>query len=123
MCKILWILFASVLVVGATTFVYADEFKKLARDLKSGNEAAKLKAVEALGESRDMRALKPLLDALKDDSALVQRHATAALRNLARVLSDAYRIMEWWFRDLLDKLGILLEDDLLTTEKRALNLV
>jgi HEAT repeat protein len=115
--RVLCVLLTSLLVVGAMTTSHGDEFQRLIQDLRSSDEASRMKAVKALGQSGEMRALNPLLEALKDDSALVREHALEALRNLVKVLSDVYRLMRWWFQDLLNRLGISPQERVIPVEK------
>ena len=117
MSRVLCVLLASLLVVGAITASHGDEFQRLIQDLRSTDEETRMKAVKALGESGEMRALKPLLEALRDDSVVVREHALEALRNLVKVLSDVYRLMRWWLQDLLNRLGVSPQEQGIPVEK------
>jgi HEAT repeat protein len=61
----------------------------------------RLQALQALGKSGDIRALPPLLAAIKDQNATIREYAVAALRVLAQTLHSVYRAVTQWIREWL----------------------
>ena len=58
------------------------EFERLRRALKAGGIGERMKAIRALGESRDGRAVRPLIAVLQNENGFVWQAAAAALGKL-----------------------------------------
>jgi hypothetical protein len=84
----------------------ADDLNRLLHDAASGSQAIRLQALQALGNSGDVRALQPLLTALDDRDPTIRSCAIAALRALARTLDGIYRTIAQWINTLLASLQI-----------------
>ncbi|GIX45895.1 MAG: hypothetical protein KatS3mg131_0106 [Candidatus Tectimicrobiota bacterium] len=83
----------------------ADEVARWLEEAHSPELAVRLRALAALGESGDPRAVPPLLAALHDAHPSVRECAVAALQALVRTLRTAYRALAQWLEDLLAALG------------------
>ena len=83
----------------------ADEVERWLRDASSPKLQVRLQALRALGESGDIRAVKPLLTALHDDNSTIRECAVAALHSLVRALQGAYSTVVQWIEGLLATLG------------------
>jgi HEAT repeat protein len=83
----------------------ADEIDRLIHAAASGSPQERLQALKALGDSGDLRALQPLLVALRDDNTTIRAGAIAALQVLARTLKGLYRMVARWIEELLLVLG------------------
>ena len=79
----------------------ADEIDRLTTAAITGSYAVRLQALNALGQSGDMRALPPLLAAVKDQNIAIREQAIAALRALAQRLHGVYRVVAQWIEELL----------------------
>ena len=84
----------------------ADEIDRLVRDATSGSPQVRQQALKALGQSGDLRALQPLLAALRDDEPTIRDCAIAALQALARGLKAVYHTVAVWVEELLISLGV-----------------
>lgn len=84
----------------------ADNFSRLLNDATSGPQEVRLQALQALGNSGDIRALQPLLTALDDQDPTIRSRAIAALRALARTLDGIYRTIVQWINTLVASLQI-----------------
>ena len=84
----------------------ADDFNHLRHDAATGSQEVRLRALQALGNSGDIRALQPLLTALDDRDPTIRSHAIAALRALARTLDGIYRTIAQWINTLVASLQI-----------------
>jgi HEAT repeat protein len=94
----------SVFILGLSA-ASADEVERWLREAASPQLQVRLQALRALGESGDVRAVKPLLTALHDDNATIRDCAAAALRSLVRALQGAYETVVQWIEGLLATLG------------------
>lgn len=84
----------------------ADDFNRLRHDATSGSQEIRLQALQALGNSGDIRALAALLTALDDQDPTIRSCAVAALRALARTLDGIYRTVAQWINTLVASLQI-----------------
>jgi len=84
------------------------------RQLKSGNQQTRRRAVKGLGRSRDPRAIDPLMAALNDGSYLVRQEAARALGEIG----DARAV-----RSLVNLIGESFQHALVTTAVGALEKV
>jgi HEAT repeat protein len=97
--------FLTVLLLTHTTgLVNADQLRPLINDLKSPDTEAVVKALKRLGESGDIRAVPPLIDALHDERGVVRQYAVEALQHLVRALDDGYIVVKRWLRSLINRL-------------------
>ena len=97
--------FLTVLLLTHTTgLVNADQLRPLIDDLKSTDTEATLNALKRLGESGDIRAVQPLIDALHDERGVVRRYAVEALQHLVRALDDSYIAVKRWLQSLINRL-------------------
>ena len=101
---IVWVFLAALLWTHTTGLVNADQLRPLINDLKSTDTEAALKALKRLGESGDIRAVAPLIDALHDERGVVRQYAVEALQHLVRVLDDGYIVIKRWLRSLINRL-------------------
>jgi HEAT repeat protein len=96
---------ASILLIccfcGGWSAAAADELDRLTTEATTGSYEVRLQALKALGKSGDIRALPPLLAAVKDQNAVIREQAIAALRTLAQTLHGIYRAVAQWIRELL----------------------
>jgi hypothetical protein len=113
----LWILLAALLLTSDISPAYADRLRPLIDDLKSADVETALKAISALGESGDIRAVSPLLDALRDERAAVRQSAAEALQHLVRALDDVYLVVKRWLQALINKLRLDPSGDVITVEQ------
>jgi HEAT repeats len=97
----------------------ADQLQPLLDDLTSADMNTRLKAITALGESGEVRAIPPLIAALNDEHDVIRQYAAEALQNLARVLDDAYAVVKRWLHSLINKLRLDSTGDVLTVERRG----
>lgn len=84
----------------------ADNLDRLLHDATSGTPHVRLKALQALGNSGDVRAVQPLLAALQDLDPTIRSCAIAALQSLVRTLQGVYDAVAQWLDALLASLGI-----------------
>ncbi len=82
--------------------------ERLIQEATSGSGAKRLQAVEALGNSDDLRALQPLLGLLSDVDPLIRKHAIKALQTLTQSLKQIYAHLAQWIDSLLLRLDIYL---------------
>jgi HEAT repeat protein len=78
---------------------------RLIREATSAPLPVRQQALQALGNSGDLRALQPLLVALQDDSPTIRQCAAAALRALARTLQGVYQVVAHWIESVIIALG------------------
>jgi HEAT repeat protein len=93
---------------GGGSAVAADEIDRLTTEATTGSYAVRLQALHALGKSGDIRALPPILAAVKDPNAAIRDQALAALRALAQSLHGVYRAVAQWIKELLATLPSVL---------------
>jgi len=86
---------------GGWSAAAADEIDRLTTEATTGAYEVRLRALHALGKSGDIRALPPLLAAVKDQNAAIREQAIAALRALAQTLHGVYRAVAQWIKELL----------------------
>ena len=86
---------------GGQSWATADEMDRLITEATSGAYEVRLQALNALGKSGDIRALPPLLEAVKDQNATIREQAIAALRSLAQTFHGLYRAVARWIEELL----------------------
>ena len=81
----------------------ARGIEPLVHDLRTGDEATRVRAVLALGHSGDAQAVEALRHALHDESQLVRMHALQAFKHLLRMLAHTSRLVTHWLDELLDR--------------------
>ena len=113
----LWILLAALLLTSDISPAGAERLRPLLDDLKSADVETALKAISELGESGDIRAVSPLLDALRDERAAVRQSAAEALQHLVRALDDVYSVVKRWLQALINKLRLDPSGDVITVEQ------
>ncbi|HSF31406.1 MAG TPA: HEAT repeat domain-containing protein [Candidatus Tectomicrobia bacterium] len=111
------VLLAALLLASAISPVYADQLRPLIDDLQAKETDTTLKAIKGLGESGDLRAVPPLLDALYDHRGVVRRHALEALHHLVQTLDEVYIVVKRWLQSLLNKLRLDPADEVITVER------
>ena len=89
----------------SSSIASASDIERWLRDASSPKLQVRLQALRALGESGDIRAVKPLLTALHDDNSTIRECAVAALRSLVLALQGAYDTVVQWIEGLLATLG------------------
>jgi HEAT repeat protein len=111
------IFLAVLLLTSAIDLAHADRLPPLIDALKSADTATKLNAIKGLGESGDIRAVPPLVEALHDEREVVRQYAAEALQNLVSVLDDVYGVVKRWLQSLLNKLRLHPADEVITVEQ------
>jgi HEAT repeat protein len=112
-----WIFLVPLLLTGATRLADADQLRPLINDLKSADTEIALKAITGLGASGDIRAVPPLLDALRDERGVVRRSAVEALQHLVRALDDVYIVVKRWLQSLINKLQLDPSGEVITVDQ------
>jgi HEAT repeat protein len=112
-----WFLLAATLLANSIGPAYADQLRPLLNDLKSADTATVLKAIEGLGESGDIRAVPPLLEALRDKRGVVRQYTVEALQHLVQALDDGYLVVKRWLQSLINRLRLDPADDVITVEQ------
>jgi hypothetical protein len=82
----------------------AHGIESLVHDLRTGDEATRVRAVLALGHSGDAHAVEVLRDALHDESPLVRQYALQAFKHLLLMLAQTSRLVTQWLDALLERL-------------------
>jgi HEAT repeat protein len=82
----------------------ARGIEPLVHDLRTGDEATRVRAVLALGHSGEAQAAEVLREALHDESQLVRQHALHAFKHLLLRLAQTSRLVTQWLDDLLERL-------------------
>jgi HEAT repeat protein len=95
---------AMLLLTYSIGLVNADQLRPLINDLKSTDTEAALKALKRLGQSGDIRAVPPVIDALHDERDVVRQYAVEALQHLIRSLDGGYIAVKRWLRALIKRL-------------------
>jgi HEAT repeats len=113
----LWVLLAALLLTSNTSWAYADQLRPLINNLKSADVETALQAITELGESGDIRAVSPLLDALRDERDVVRQSAAEALQHLVQALDDVYIVVKRWLQALINKLRLDPSGDVITVEQ------
>ncbi len=112
---------AALLLTHMLGLVDADQLQPLIDDVKSAETATALKAIKGLEDSRDIRALPPLLAALRDERGVVRQYAVEALQHLVRTLDTVYYVAKRWLQSLIDQLRSDPSDSVVTTVRRPLD--
>jgi HEAT repeat protein len=116
------IFLAALLLAHITGPADADQLRPLIDDLQSVETETALKAIKGLGESGDIRAVPPLLAALRDERGVVRQYAVEALQHLVRTLDKVYFVAKRWLQSLIDQLRSDPSDGVVTTARRPLDL-
>jgi HEAT repeat protein len=95
----------------------ARGIEPLVHDLRTGDEATRVRAVLALGHSSDPQAVEVLRHAVHDESQLVRKHALQALKHLLLILAHTSRLVTHWLHELLERVEERLEEPQVTTVK------
>jgi HEAT repeat protein len=114
---------AALLLTPITGLADADQLRPLLNDLQSADTETTLKAIKGLGESGDIRAVPPLLAALRDERGMVRQYAIEALQHLVRTLDNVYLVAKRWLQSLIDQLRSNPSDRVVTTARRPLDLL
>jgi HEAT repeat protein len=118
----LLVFLAALLLAHITGPADADQLRPLINDLQSVDTETALKAIKGLGESGDIRAVPPLLAALRDERGVVRQYAIEALQHLVRTLDKVYLVAKRWLQSLIDQLRSDPSDGVVTTARRPLDL-
>jgi HEAT repeat protein len=116
------IFLAALLLTHITGPADADQLRPLIDDLQSVETETALKVIKGLGESGDIRAVPPLLAALRDERGVVRQYAVEALQYLVRTLDKVYFVAKRWLQSLIDQLRSDPSDGVVTTARRPLDL-
>jgi HEAT repeat protein len=116
------IFLAALLLTHITGPADADQLRPLIDDLQSVETETALKTIKGLGESGDIRAVPPLLAALRDERGVVRQYAVEALQHLVRTLDKVYFVAKRWLQSLIDQLRSDPSDGVVTTARRPLDL-
>ena len=95
---------AALLLTHITGLAEADQLRPLINDFQSVDTETALKAIKGLGGSSDIRAVPPLLAALRDERGMVRQYAVEALQHLVRTLDKVYFVAKRWLQSLIDQL-------------------
>ena len=82
----------------------ARGIEPLVHDLRTGDEATRVRAVLALGHSGDPQAVEVVREALHDESPRVKQYARHALKQLLLRLAQTSRLVTQWLDALLERL-------------------
>jgi HEAT repeat protein len=82
----------------------ARDIEPLVHDLRTGDEAARVRAVLALGHSGEAHAVEVVREALQDESPLVRQYALHAFKQLLLSLAQTSRLVTQWLDGLLERL-------------------
>ena len=118
----IWVFLAALSLTQSTGLAEAGQLRPLINDLKSADTEAALQAVKGLGDSGDIRAVPPLLDALHDERDVVRQYAVEALQHLVRALDDVYIVTKRWLQSLIKQLRPAPADGVVTAARRPLDL-
>jgi len=113
---------AALLLTHITPPADADQLRPLGNDLQSVDTETALKEITGLGESGDIRAVPPLLTALRDERGVVRQYAVEALQHLVRTLDKVHLVAKRWLQSLIDQLRSDPSNGVLTTGRRPLDL-
>ena len=119
----LWVFLATLLLTHMTGLADADQLRPLINDVQSADTETALKAIKGLGGSSDIRAVPPLLAALRDERGVVRQYAVEALQHLVRTLDKAYLVTKRWLQSLINQLRSDPADGVVTTARRPLDLL
>jgi HEAT repeat protein len=116
--KLCWVgMFVVFVVVAWIGPGSARGIEPLVHDLRTGDEATRVRAVLALGHSGDPQAVEVLRHAVHDESQLVRKHALQALKHLLLILAHTSRLVTHWLHELLERVEERLEEPQVTTVK------
>jgi HEAT repeat protein len=118
----IWVFLVALSLMQGTGLADARQLRPLINDLKSADTETVLKAVKGLGESGDIRAVPPLLGALRDERDVVRQYAVEALQQLVRALDDVYMVAKRWLQSLINQLQPAPADGVVTTAWQPLDL-
>jgi HEAT repeat protein len=118
----IWVFLATLLLTPITGLTDVDPLQLLVNDVQSADTEAALKAISGLGDSRDIRAVPPLLTALRDERGVVRQYAVEALQHLVRTLDKVYFVAKRWLQSLIDQLRSNPVDGVVTAARRPLDL-
>jgi hypothetical protein len=82
----------------------ARGIEPLIHDLRTGDEATRVRAVLALRDSGDPQAVEALRDALHDENPRVRQYALQAFKHLLLILAQTSRLVTQWLDELLERL-------------------
>jgi HEAT repeat protein len=82
----------------------ARDIEPLVHDLRTGDEATRVRAVLALGHSGDAHAVEVVREALHDESPRVRQYALQAFKQLLLMLAQTSRLVTQWLDALLERL-------------------
>ena len=82
----------------------ARGLEPLVHDLRTGDEATRVRAVLALGHSGEAQAVEVLREAFHDESPRVRQYARHAFKQLLLRLAQTSRLVTQWLDDLLERL-------------------
>jgi HEAT repeat protein len=82
----------------------ARNIEPLVHDLRTGDEATRVRVVLALGHSGEGHAVEVVRDAVHDESPLVRQYALHAFKQLLLRLAQTSRLVTQWLDDLLERL-------------------
>ncbi len=100
-----WVGMSVVLIVMAWVGSgFARGIEPLVHDLRTGDEATRVRAVLALGHSGDAQAVEVLRHALHDESQLVRQYALQAIKQLLLMLAQTSWLVTQWLDELLERL-------------------
>jgi hypothetical protein len=119
----LWVFLAALLLTHMTGLADADQLRPLINDVQSADTETALRAIKGLGGSSDIRAVPPLLAALRDERGVVRQYAVEALQHLVRTLDKAYLVTKRWLQSLINQLRSDPTDGVVTTVRRPLDLL
>ena len=114
-------LLSAMLLTNTGGLAYADQLRPLINDLKSADTATVLKAIKGLGESGDIRAVPPLLGALRDKRGVVRQYTIEALQHLVQALDDGYLVVKRWLQSLINRLRLDPADDVVAVEQSVVD--
>jgi HEAT repeat protein len=116
-----WVGVVALLVLAAWVSPgFANGIDSLIEDLKTGDEATRLRAVVALGHSGDPKAVGTLREALHDESRVVREYALRALADLLQILEHTSQSLAHWLRDLRARLEQRLEEPQMATAPKSI---
>jgi HEAT repeat protein len=119
----IWGVLVALLLTHLLGLAEADQLRPLINDIQSADTATALKAIEGLRDSRDIRAVPPLLMALGDERGVVRQFAVEALQYLVRTLDTVYDVAKRWLQSLIDQLRSDPSDSVVTTAWWPLDLL
>lgn len=122
MRRVTWIFLTALLLTHTSSLADADQLRSLINDLTSADTETRLKAINGLGESGDIRALSPLLQTLRDERGVVRQHAVDALQRLVHTLDEVYSVVKRWLQALIHQLRHDPPDGVITAAQWALDL-